>query len=476
VVSIYGLDMNIAFVYMNNEKNVGRGAGYVAGAIINAGYKLKFYDTLYSPIDTISHDIVHEKFDIFMISSMTMLFPEAIKLICMVKEKKNIPVLVGGVHPTIEGRSILEQYKQIDFICIGEGESMAIDFLHSFGTDSLFGVQNLAYRRNGIVHANPSRPPEDLSKLPPFPWEFFPNESIVQQGLGGFLYVTASRGCPYNCTYCSNGIYLKQYGKNYLRFKPIVHVIEELKFLNKKYSPRLFYFGDEMILSYPEKAVELFVTIKRELNVPYGFMCRVEYISPELVDVLKRTGCQYASVGIECGNEAFRLKYLNRKMSNQQIEYAFSMLKKANIFTTSFNMIGYPFDNDDYLTEETIRLNKKIRPNNMQVSIFYPFPGTKLYERCIKMDLIDIQKMKNTKEYFSESVLKGVSLRKKIKEINSLFNPHGFIFAFEFYRIKREFGLKKLIYLIEMFLRSKAFIRKIINKLPRSIKSFIKLA
>lgn len=466
--------MNIAFVYMNNEMNVGRGAGYVAGAIINAGYKLKFYDTLYSPIDTISHDIIHETFDIFMISSMTMLFPEAIKLICMVKEKKNIPVLVGGVHPTIEGRSILEQYKQIDFICIGEGESMVIDFLHSFGKDSLFAVRNLAYRRDGIVYTNPVRSTEDLSKLPPFPWELFRTESVVQEEKSGFLYVTASRGCPYNCTYCSNGIYLGHYAKSYLRFRPIAHVIEELKYLNNKYSPRLFYFGDEMILSHPENTVELFEKIKKELNVPYGFMGRVEYITPRLIEVLERTGCQYVAIGIECGNEEFRKKYLNRKMSNQQIEHAFSLIKKAGIFTTSFNMIGYPFNNDDFLTEETIKLNKKIKPNFAQVSIFYPFPGTKLYQRCINMNLIDPQKVENTEEYFSESVLKGVYLRKKWEEINLLFNHRGFHFEFEFYRIKREFGLKKLIYLIEMFLRSKPSIRKIINKLPTSTKSFIK--
>lgn len=77
--------MNVAFIYMNNHGNVGRGAGYVAASVIRAGYKLSFFDTLYTPVEIAAQIIIRGKFDILMISNMTMMFPEALRLINIVK-------------------------------------------------------------------------------------------------------------------------------------------------------------------------------------------------------------------------------------------------------------------------------------------------------------------------------------------------------------------------------------------------------
>ena len=399
--------MKIAFVHMNSEVNIGRGAGYVAGAILHAGYELTFFDTLFSTPQALAKEIIKKDFDVLMVSTMTMLFPDALKIIREVKKKKNIPTLIGGIHPTIMGSRLLETHKEIDYLCIGEGESMVINFLEHLNKDSLYDVKNLVYRRNNQVYTNPLDKAEDLDKLPPFPWQLFRKREIVQEDTG-FLYVTATRGCPYNCSYCCNGVYLKQYGKNYLRFRTIAGVINELKYLYKTYNPNLFFFGDEMIFAKPDYVVELFQTIKQELDVPYGCMSRVEYINPQIVEVLHETGCKYIAMGIESGNEEFRKRHLNRAMTNDQIEKAFSMVLKRGIFTSSFNMLGFPFENDDLLTEETIKLNQKIKPDYTLFSVFYPFPGTKLYDRCIELNLIDHQKLTNTKDYFTDSVLKGV--------------------------------------------------------------------
>lgn len=419
--------MRAAFVYMNNELNVGRGAGYVAASVARAGHSVEFFDTFFISVDALAAQIVRDGYDVLMVSAMTMIFPEALKLVSLVKEERDIPVLVGGIHPTIIGPELLDMHREIDYLCLGEGESMAVEFLDRLGSESLYDVLNLAYRRNGRAVSNPRREAEDLSKLPPFPWQYFRKESVVQEQ--GFLYVTATRGCPYNCTYCSNGIYLKEYGKSYLRYRPVESVIEELKYLHKTYSPRLFYFGDEMILMDRKYALELFGAIKRELNLPYGCMARVEHIDQEIVKVFHDTGCQYIGMGVECGDEEFRKNFLNRRMSNKQIEAAFATVRRAGIFVTSFNMIGYPFENDKELTEETIKLNKRLNPDYAQFSIFYPIPGTVLCKRCADLDLIDPDKISNAQDYFTESVLKGFSLRDKLKEINSIFNPMGLQFA-----------------------------------------------
>jgi len=425
--------MNVAFVFMNDTPVVGRGAGYIAGVIAAAGYPVSFFDSYYTPVEQMVSQIVAGPADIVMISTMTMNFPLALALIREIKKSKNLPVLVGGIHPTIVGAHLLEQRPEIDYLCVGEGESMVIDFLRHFSTTALFDIQNLCYRKDGKIHCNPIRPAEDLAALPAFPWHFFRKESIGDGGRG-FLYVTASRGCPFNCTYCCNGIYLKYYGKNYIRFRPIDKIIEELSYLKKVYAPRLFYFGDEMILADPEYAIKLFGEVKGKIGIPYGLMARVEYVTPELTTHLKETGCQYVAMGIECGDENFRRKYLNRSHGNEQIECAFALLKEADIFRSSFNIIGYPFDNDDTLTKTTINLNKRIKPDYAYFTILYPFPGTKLYDRCIELNLIDNERIEKTRQYYEESVLKNVFLKKKCAGITRRFNsviPFETLFDFK---------------------------------------------
>jgi anaerobic magnesium-protoporphyrin IX monomethyl ester cyclase len=413
--------MNVAFVFMNDTQVVGRGAGYIAGVIANTGHPVTFFDSFYTPIESIASQVADSSADILMVSTMTMNFPLALVLIREVKKTKNIPVLIGGIHPTIEGARLLAQHPEIDYLCIGEGESMIVDFLRYFSSNALYDIQNLCYRKNGNIFCNPIRPAEDLSTLPSFPWHIFRKESVGDGGRG-FLYVTASRGCPFNCTYCCNGIYLKYYGKNYIRFRPIDKIIEELSYLKKTYIPRLFYFGDEMILSDPDFAKKLFSEVKNNIGIPYGLMARVECVTPELTAHLKKTGCQYVAMGIECGDEHFRRTHLNRNHSNGQIERAFALLKEAGIFRSSFNIIGYPFNNDNELTKATIRLNKRVRPDYAYFTILYPFPGTKLYERCLELNLIDNERIEKTRQYYEESVLKNVYLKRKCVRISRRFN------------------------------------------------------
>jgi radical SAM superfamily enzyme YgiQ (UPF0313 family) len=285
-------------------------------------------------------------------------------------------------------------------LCIGEGESFVKDFLDNYGKDSLFEIDNLSYIKDGEVHSNPIRPPQDLSKLPEFPWHLF-HRVVTKDGI---LSLTATRGCPYSCSYCCNTNFLKLYGKDYVRYRPVDDVIEEIKYLKSKYRIRRLTFGDEMIFSDTKYTKELFEALKEKINLPYRCMSRVEHIDDELIDLLKRTGCRGISMGVECGDEEFRRKHLNRFMSNDVIIKAFDLLRKAGIWTLSCNMIGFPFDYDDRLTKQTAKLNKLINPNFVQVTWFYPFPGTKLYDHCVENDLID--KNKILLSYHKESILK----------------------------------------------------------------------
>lgn len=433
--------MKIALVYMNTEPNVGRGAGYIAGAVMQAGFQLSFFDSAYIPPMQIAHKIAEDGYDVMLVSTMTLVFPMALEMIRYVKQHSNAIVLVGGIHPTIIGESLLREHAEIDYLCIGEGETMIAEFLRHLGSESLFEVNNLAYRQGNHVIANRLNPPQKLADLPTFPWELFSKQSIVQKS-GGFLYVTATRGCPYNCTYCCNSIYLRHYGKGYIRFRPVMQVIEELKYLNSQYKPDLFYFGDEMIMADSDYAIKLFRAIKEQLNIPYGCMIRVEHLTPESNRILKNTGCQYVGMGIECGDEKFRREHLKRFMSNEQIISGFRSLMEAGIFTTSYNMIGFPFADDADLSRSTVHLNQKINPGYAQITIFCPFPGTPLYDYCVRNDLIDWNRLSARARYYENSVLKGYNLQQTRRNIEKLLNPRGFQFKAQYRETSSPNGLR----------------------------------
>jgi len=400
----------IALVYLNNDYNVGMGVGYLATVIKNAGHDLTFFDTRYINMKNLTNDILTKEYDFLMISSGTLFYKKAIALSKEIKENKNnIKILLGGIHATILKDKLLLDCPYIDYLCIGEGEDFVIDFLNTYGTENFINTQNLGYRnKNNVPTINSIRPCTSLDNLPFLDWSLFNKASIINSGpLPGFCYVFATRGCPYNCTYCCNSFWLELYKKSYLRRKPIDSVISELVFLKNNYPVQTFYFADEMILLDMAYTSELLVRVKEEIDLPYGCMARVEKITPEVIELFSKTNCQYVGMGIECGDENFRKTFLNRHMSNDQIIYAYSELKKVkNLKTSSYNMKGYPVEYDDELTQKTLDLNAKVNPDFVGMSVFYPFPGTKLYDYCVANDKIDWDKFNNVTEYYTGSVLK----------------------------------------------------------------------
>jgi radical SAM superfamily enzyme YgiQ (UPF0313 family) len=195
-----------------------------------------------------------------------------------------------------------------------------------------------------------------------------------------------------------------------------------MQYLKLKFSPKIFYFADEMLVWDKEYSIELFREIKSKIDMPFGFMARVEYINSDIISTAAESGCRHVAMGVECGDEQFRKKVLNRHNTNEQIINAFSLCKNYNIPTASFNIIGYPCPGDEERTQSTIELNRILQPNYTQFTIFYPFIGTTLYDYCVKHDLIDPEKQRKSQNLYNDSILRGVSLHKKRIELDKMFN------------------------------------------------------
>lgn len=417
----------IALVYFNVSNAVGRGAGSIGSLLASEQKSFAFYNTLYHPEPLILSHILAGGYTGLMLSVMTLGIDDAIRVANHVRRFSDIPILVGGIGPTAEPLRILQNTGEGVYVCIGEGEGVIRELLPVWGNHKeMRKVRGIAFADAGKMIKNPTYPLEPLEHLPRFLWEMFPREVVCCDGAS---YVSATRGCPYNCTYCANGVYLRTYGgKDYVRCRPVMQVIEEMEDLKQRYQTEFFYFQDEMALANPDYAEELFGKVKEKLDLPFGIMARPEALTEKIVNMLSDFGCQYVGIGVECGDERFRRTYLNRNMSNEKLKEAFRLTKEVGMFRAAYNMLGFPVENDAELTESTVALLKELAPDYSQFTIFYPFPGTKLHIKCKEQGLIDPERVKETRSYYQESCLKGRTVRPVVDMLDKMFNPNGFTF------------------------------------------------
>jgi radical SAM superfamily enzyme YgiQ (UPF0313 family) len=164
----------------------------------------------------------------------------------------------------------------------------------------------------------------------------------------------------------------------YVRKKSIKRAIEEVRDFIQRYKPNKINFDDDTFVK-DKKWLLAFLEGYRELTgIPFDCNSRPETLDDEICRALKTAHCETLCIGIESGNQQFRKSVLHRNMTNESIVRAFSLLRKHGIKSYAFNIVGAPGDTyENYL--QTVRLNQAIRPDSFQITIFYPYPATDLF-------------------------------------------------------------------------------------------------
>lgn len=380
--------MKILFIYPDidsgNYMHFHFGIGSISSVLKRAGYDTSL---LYLKNEMDEEDFLEEVTghfpDVIAFSTTTNQWKYTKKYSQIIKKSLDKLVICGGNHPTLAPEEVIG-WPAIDIVCRGEGEYALLELLDCFAKgQAMENVENLWVKVNGKIKENPLRPLiSNLDNLSMPDRTIFHYHKILNMNRGGAT-IMAGRGCPYNCSYCCNASFNELYkgkGKK-IRVRSPSQVIEELKFLKKNYSVRFIDFMDEAFTFNKDWMKEFFSAYKREINLPFDLMIRPEMANPSLLTLLKDSGLSIVRMGIESGNERLRREILNRPISNQKIIRAFKTAQDFGVKTWSFNMIGLPFETPRMI-QDTICLNKLIKPDHIQVSIFYPYPGTELYKRC----------------------------------------------------------------------------------------------
>ena len=322
--------------------------------------------------------------DLVAFSATTMQYLYARRYAAALKAATRLPLILGGIHATVAPEAVLED-QVFEVLVRAEGEYPLLDYLTALETGrDPSRIPNLWLRRpDGSIQKNPLRPPLDLEKLPLVDRELFDNDILMRQN-DRQVPIMASRGCPYACTYCCNSVLAELAGgaKNLVRQRRVESVMAEIADLHRRYPDlKSLIFMDEIFTIHKPWVREFCAAYRKSFTAPFQIFLRVETIDRETLKILREAGLYSIIVGVESGNERIRREVLNRRMSNEQIIRVFAWADELGIETWDFNMIGLPGETEAEV-RETMELNRRIKPHHIQVSIFYPFPGTPIHRRC----------------------------------------------------------------------------------------------
>ena len=317
------------------------------------------------------------------ISSLTSELDNAQRAATLVKEiSPGTATIVGGHHFSSLPEAALADHGDFDFAVRGEGERPLAGLARALrdGRDPA-GIPGLTRRRNGRVEASPPGPLiPDLDDLP------FPDRRRVRldryvpsPATGNYLRlpttgIIAGRGCPFNCAYCSKGVW----GTS-VRYRSPENVIAEIESCIGDFGVRDFRFFDDSLAS-ARFDLERFcrLILERGLDISWNCYSRAGDVRGDLLDLMKRAGCYHIKYGIEFGTES-SLRRTRKRSTLDEARTAVALTKKAGMEAKASFIFGIPGETEADC-EQTLAFAIELSPD---LASFYPFdlfPGSRFFE------------------------------------------------------------------------------------------------
>src|SRR4030042_1777675 len=315
--------------------------------------------------------INEEKPDLIGFSVLTFNYTQALKRVKFIKKNFKVKIISGGVHCILSSEEVIKN-KEIDIVCTGEGEKTMKELLDK--SLNCKNIEGIWYKKGETIIKNRQRRlTEDLDELGFPEWDNFDLEKYFLIN-DNHLPIMASRGCPYDCTYCSNH------------------------------------------------------ALKRTLIGRY-IRCRsVESVMEEIIKAMKDAGCYEVRMGYEAGNDYIRNEVYKRNMTKEQLDKAIKIVKKNGLQLRLTFIVGAPYENLDMMNE-SLRLAKKYNADYTLFPILVPIPGTDIRKICVQENLIEKDKFENFSDMFVNPIVRTKYVSRK--------QLQAFVNKIRMYQIKR---------------------------------------
>jgi len=353
------------------------GIGYLAGSLISHNKDARVIDEHIAPIskEILERSLVDlKKPHVFGISSLTACINRSYEISGLIKSiYPESKVVLGGIHPTVLPDEVLKN-KDIDFVIRREGEEV-VNELYSAITNrgNYQSIKGISFKKDGSIVHNEDAMLPDLDKIPPFPYRLF-EDHIERYNFG---FIMSSRGCPYDCIFCSQRSIS---GRNY-RYVPTEVVITQIETLIKKYNQTHINFVDDNFTVNKERIKELTSQmIKRGLKKHASFDCqtRADVVDDEVLKLLKAAGFRLINFGLESASDNL-MDLLNKKETVKQNIDGIRLARKHGFSVSGTFIFGLPTETKED-RNASYRLAKQIPLDYVRFNNATPYPGTKLYE------------------------------------------------------------------------------------------------
>jgi anaerobic magnesium-protoporphyrin IX monomethyl ester cyclase len=360
--------------------------------------------------------------DLIGISLMTHYFDRARQLSDHLKKTLQVPIIWGGIHPTVRPEESLEY---ADLVLVGEGEEALLELVEAMATGrDIHQIQNIWVKHDQEIIRNPLRPLiQDLDRLPPFDFSLedqflfcnrdkrlkpvdkqlleqnFPREPAPHGTFSDAFRRTlsyktmTSRGCPHHCTYCAERTLALMYkGQRYLRFRSPEHVIAELRQVKQELPfVESIYLFDDTFLARPLKDIQKFSRLhKQEIGLPFCVQASPTTTTTKKMDSLVEAGLFFVEMGIQSVSQRGMSIY-RREIKEEKILEAAQIIQShyPKIYPPCYHVIlDNPWETAADVGKTLDLLLRLPRPFWLMRSSLVLFPGTELYDRAVQEGLI----------------------------------------------------------------------------------------
>lgn len=405
-----------------------------ASVIRDAGFSVSLFDTGLrdSPSEIISSIRYHKpEFLVIYDDGFNYLtkmcltnMREAAFMMAKIGKRFGCTVIVSSSDSTDQYEKYFQQ--GVDYVIRGEGEETLKELLLALkGRKNIATLNGLIYTRGIETVVNPSRSVmRELDTLPLPAWDLVDIESYRKIWLkhhGYFsLNLATTRGCPFKCNWCAKPIY----GNRYNSRSP-GHVVREIEMLLRQYKPDHFWMCDDIFGLKPGWAQEFRDIVKdRGLRFRYKIQSRVDLLlEKDTLQALAESGADTIWVGAESGSQKI-LDAMDKGTTVDQIYTAARLMKQQGIKVAFFLQFGYLGETQADI-DATIQMVLDLMPDEIGISVSYPLPGTKFYEK-VKDQLMEKQNWSDSDDLalMFESTFNNRFYKELHRYVHSVYRKH----------------------------------------------------
>jgi len=352
---------------------------YIAAVLERQNYQTSIYDL------RVNNENEIPEADIYGFTAVTSQIKNIVDIAKSIKEMSNKSfTILGGPHASNSPETVMHDF---DCVVSGEGETSICEVIKK--------------RKKGIVNASIL----NVNKTPFPARHLLPLECVINNKMWeGYKYgegdiattIISSRGCPFNCAFCSNM-------PSKIRFRNPDNMIKEINEIIDRYGCRHFRFLDDNFVLNKARLKE-FCSRLSLLNINFRCSVRSDMLTDEICDLLLEGGCKEIGIGVESGDDKV-LGIIDKRETVNQHRNAIELAKKHNLKIKVFLMAGLPGETWESI-EMTKRFIQETQPDKWIATFFTPYPGSPIWKNPEKFGVRILDK--NFDNYFQTYPARGV--------------------------------------------------------------------